>query len=79
MIHPNGTGLHRITNTGGDIAWLSSSFSPNGTMIVTSRTPGFGAAGNADVYVMNVDGTGLQNITTSARWDSAPDWGPQRR
>jgi TolB protein len=77
LVHPNGTGLHRLTrNPNGKFDWASSSFSPDGTMIVTARLPGVGAAGNADVYVMNADGTGLQNVTNSDLWDSAPDWGP---
>jgi TolB protein len=79
LVHPNGSGLHRITSTsGGTIAWRSSSFSPNGLRIVTARAPGVGAAGNADVYTMNLDGSGPKNVTQSARWDSFPDWGPRR-
>jgi TolB protein len=78
LVHPNGTELHRLTHSAGtDVMWFSSSFSPDGTKIVTSRLPGVGTAGNADVYVMNRDGSGLQNITQSPLWDSAPDWGPR--
>jgi TolB protein len=78
LIHPNGTGMHRITHTFGDhFEWLSSSFSPDGTMITVSRYPGHGKAGNADVYVMNVDGSDLRDVTNSFAWDSATDWGPE--
>jgi TolB protein len=76
LVHPNGTGLHALTDSRSGVEWLSSSFSPNGLRIVTSRSPG--AAGNADIYTMNRDGSGLVNITRSVRWDSAPDWGPRR-
>ena len=73
-MHPDGTGLRRITeNPDDEFTWSSSSFSPDGRKIVTSRSPGVGAAGNFDVYVMNLDGSGLQNVTQSARWDSGPD------
>jgi Tol biopolymer transport system component len=34
-------------------------------------------AGNADVYVAKIDGSGLRSITRSPQWDSTPDWGPQ--
>ncbi len=77
LVHPNGSGLHRITSaSGGDFTWLSSSFSPDGTRITVGRYPAAGPAGNADVYVMNVDGSGLEDVTNSVKWDSAPDWGP---
>jgi TolB protein len=74
LTHPNGEDRHRITGPDGE--WISSSFSPDGTKIVTSRAPG--VAGNADVFVMNLDGSGLRNITQSRKWDSGPDWGPRR-
>lgn len=79
LVHPNGADLHRITHThGGTYHWLSSSFSPDGTMITVSRAPGVGKAGRADVYVMNVDGTGLFDVTSSGSWESNNDWGPTR-
>jgi TolB protein len=79
LVHPNGTDLHRITHThGGTYTWLSSSFSPDGTMITVSRTPGVGKTGSADVYVMSVDGTGLFDVTSSASWESNNDWGSTR-
>ena len=75
VVHPNGSALHRITSDPGHrFLWLSSSFSPDGTMIVTARRP---TDGLADVYVMHADGTGLTNITASPQYDSNPDWGPR--
>ena len=40
--------------------YLSASFSPDGKWLTVSRTPGSGTKGNADVYVMHADGTGLK-------------------
>lgn len=78
LVHPNGTGLHRVTHDfGGSGKWASGSFSPNGRRIVASKSPGVGKAGNADVYVMRLDGSHMRNITTSSAWESAADWGPQ--
>jgi Tol biopolymer transport system component len=75
-IHADGTGLEQLTHAGGGrIQYLSASFSPDGAWIAFSRTPGVGAAGNADVYVMRADGTGVRNVTRSAIWDSGVDWG----
>jgi TolB protein len=79
LVHPDGTGLHRITHGHGKYKWLSCTFSPNGKKIVAGRVPGSGKAGNADVYVMNIDGTGRRNLTSSGPWESAPDWGPRRK
>jgi len=74
MIHPNGKGLNRIHHTCG-YSWSWGSFSPNGKKITIGRAPGRGDA--PDVYVMNVDGTGLRNVTNSLKSDGNPDWGPQ--
>ena len=55
--------------------YLSASFSPDGKWLTVSRTPGSGTKGNADVYVMHADGTGLKQVTRDAAWDSSTDWG----
>jgi TolB protein len=79
LVHPDGSGLHRVTHTApGTGKWASGSFSPDGRRIVSAKNPGVGAAGNADVYVMRLDGSHMRNITTSSAWESAPDWGPRR-
>jgi Tol biopolymer transport system component len=79
LVHRKGTGLHRITNSQGKRKWLSCSFSPNGKKIQGGWAPGSGKAGNADVYVMNIDGSGRRNVMKSRRWNSGSDWGPRRR
>jgi TolB protein len=80
LVHPNGSGLHAVTHTpAGTGKWASGSFSPNGKKIVDAKNPGVGKAGNADVYVMRLDGSHLRNITRSIKWESAPDWGPRPR
>jgi Tol biopolymer transport system component len=75
-IRPDGSSLTQLTHArGGRVQYLSASFSPDGRWITFSRTPGTGKQGNADVFVMRADGTGVRNVTTSAIWDSATDWG----
>jgi Tol biopolymer transport system component len=76
MIHPDGTGLRWVTRAT-DAQWLKPCFSPDGTRIVASRTSGVGADGNADVFVMRLDGSHKRNITRTEDWDSAVDWGPR--
>ena len=74
LIHPDGEGLHVIASD--PFSYGSLSFSPDGTKITVSHRISEDA--NPDVYTMNVDGTGLQNVTNTAGYESAPDWGPRR-
>jgi len=75
-VRPDGTGLTQLTHaSGGHIQYLSASFSPDGRWLTTSRTPGSGRKGNADVYVLRADGTGLRQVTRAPAWDSSTDWG----
>jgi len=72
-VHPDGTGLTDLTNGNG--AYLGSSFSPDGRMIATSRTPGAGPEGAGDVFVMNADGSNVRQITMTRLFESSVDWG----
>jgi Tol biopolymer transport system component len=76
IVRPDGTGLTQLTHArGGNMQYLSASFSPDGRWLTVSRTPGSGKKGNADVYVMRADGAGLRQVTRSSAWDSSTDWG----
>lgn len=46
--------------------------SPDGSKIAFGRTTGQ----NTDIYVMNVNGTGLKRLTTAPENDHAPQWSP---
>jgi Tol biopolymer transport system component len=75
-VRPDGSGLRQLTHArGGHVQYLSASFSPDGKWLTVSRTPGSGRKGNADVYVMHADGTGLRQVTRAATWESSTDWG----
>ena len=77
-IRPDGSGLRQLTHArGGTVQHLSAGFSPDGKWITFSRTPGIGKDGNADVFVMRANGSGVRNVTKSEIWDSATDWGPR--
>jgi TolB protein len=75
MVHPNGNGLHKVI--GGRGKWLSCSFSPNGNKIQAGHFPGVGHDQAADVFVFDLHGSNLRNVTASNPWESASDWGPQ--
>jgi dipeptidyl aminopeptidase/acylaminoacyl peptidase len=47
-------------------------WAPDGTTIVFDAGP----AGNKDVYTVDVDGSGVTRITSSAAWDYQPTWSP---
>jgi Tol biopolymer transport system component len=63
----------RLTHFEAGSRVLSGSFSPDGKSIVHARD---GLGGNADVFVMRADGSGVAPVTRSQEADSAADWGP---
>jgi hypothetical protein len=82
-VHPNGTGLERLTNDQpDDVDYVGSSFSPEFDDegwgdIVAARYPAYGDEGNSDVFRMHIEigafVTG--NLTESQTLDDAPSWG----
>lgn len=75
-VHPDGTGLTDLTRQAATgYHYLSGSFSPDRTEIVSSRTPGAGPERAADVVVMNADGSSVRVLMKTRRWESAADWG----
>jgi Tol biopolymer transport system component len=82
-VHPDGTGLHPLTNEeDGDKQYLGSSFAPSFSegegWITVGRTGGYGDEGNADVFrILIEEGEVLRevNLTRSGKWESNPNWG----
>ena len=82
FVHPDGTGLHRLTPGSADKQYLGSGFSPSFHQghgwITAGRTGGFGEEGNADVFrllIRNGQVVRKENLTKSEDWDSGPGWG----
>ena len=78
-VRPDGTGLEQLTFADDGVTqYLGSSYSPDGTMITFARRPATGGRDldTADVFVMNLDGTGVRKVTRTKKYDSFPDWGP---
>jgi Tol biopolymer transport system component len=75
VVHPDGTGLRRLTSFPSGTTVLSYSFSPGGKAITFARS---GVDGAPDIYTMRLDGSGIRPVTQTHEWDSAPDWGRPR-
>jgi TolB protein len=50
---------------------LTPSFSPDGTKIAFTSL----RSGNAEVYTMNLDGSGILQVTNNPASDGNPSWG----
>jgi TolB protein len=75
LIHPDGTALKKLTRLRRGTLGASASFSPDGKWIVFAAS---GVGGNADLYTMRANGTGIRRLNRTRLWDSAPDWGTAR-
>lgn len=75
VVHPNGRGTRPVTHVDAGTRLLSSSFSPDGSSIVFSRD---GKGGEPDLFTKRLDGGRAHQVTRTALWESAPDWGPRR-
>ena len=66
-VKPDGSGLIAIADEGSSPAW-----SPDGSRIAFFRDRG----GNADIYVMNADGSDPRPLTSDPADDVSPAWSP---
>jgi TolB protein len=74
-IHPDGSGLHRLTHFPSYDRVDMGSYSPNGKLIVFETSAG--AIGSLpDVVVTNADGTEMRPITHTRNFETQADWGP---
>ncbi|GAB4844942.1 hypothetical protein Ancab_038337 [Ancistrocladus abbreviatus] len=87
LIHPSGTGLRKVFQNAEGTRANHPWFSPDGKSIVF--TADFAAVSAepisyphqyqpyGDIYVANLDGTGIQRMTHSGYEDGTPTWGPR--
>jgi len=80
VMNADGTGLRRITDGGPDVDGtdLGPAWSPDGSRIAFAREgrPAKAATGNADIYVVNADGTDVVRLTDDPMMEYAPTWSP---
>ncbi len=73
LINPDGSGQTELVNTEG---WdAHPSWSANGSMIAFQSDRGQSAIAVFDIYIINIDGSGLTRLTTNGNSDS-PEWVP---
>jgi TolB protein len=73
VIHPDGTGLHRVCECGAfDVTW-----SPDGTKIAYSIITQTGRyTYKAEIYAVGADGLNLKRLTERDRFATSPIWSP---
>ena len=74
-INPDGTDPMRLTNN--DYHDMGANWSPDGTKIVFYSwrpNPNPGDATSSQIYVINSDGTNVQQLTTEGLWNYYPSW-----
>ena len=81
-IQPNGEGLRKVTDWAFqgeiffyDVAWPPQ-WSPDGEQLVFFSFDEPGVAFNADIFVVDRDGTSRTNLTRNPAFDSDPAWSP---
>jgi TolB protein len=75
VVHPNGSGLKRITNpTNGDLSF-GPVWSPDSTKLLFSRIHGTQGSYQEDLWIANADGTGLTQVTNTPGFEEAAGWG----
>jgi TolB protein len=80
LMKADGTAQRKLTRTANSEAPGSVAWSPDGRKIAFVRWPFTRGARNRDrnndIYVVNVDGTGLRNLTRHRGRDGHPAWSP---
>jgi Tol biopolymer transport system component len=74
----DGSNLRQVTNTGTGANWAPF-FTPDGKQIIYASNAKNPRGNNFDLFLVNIDGTGLEQITTSESFDGFPMFSPDGR
>lgn len=75
-MNADGSGQTQVTDGTDGIGDFSSDLSTNGKRIVFSRALQFATDFLSSLYVMNVDGSGVNRLTFDEAFDFEPNWSP---
>ena len=75
VMNRDGSNLRQITKGQGGANWAPF-FSPDGRKIIFASNMKDPRGGNFDLYLVNVDGTGLEQVTFSTTFDGFPMFSP---
>ena len=78
LVHPDGSGLSAITTEGaaGKSDQVGAVWSPDGTRLLLTVVPG-GPVKRGDLWIVNVDGTGLAQLTDTPAQYWGYSWQPR--
>lgn len=72
LIDADGANERQLTINMRSEGWTpTASLSPDGSRVVFSSAK----EGDGEIYVINIDGTGLTKLTDNEHWDDYPNWG----
>lgn len=74
-MHRDGSGLRQVTRGLGGANWAPY-FAPDGKRILFASNMKDPRGGNFDLYLINVDGTGLEQVTFDPSFDGFPMFSP---
>jgi TolB protein len=76
LMNPDGSGVARLTNHSAGHA-TDPAWSPDGTRIAFHFSPSASwGSTDSEIFVINTNGSGLRNLTSSAGLDTDPVWSP---
>jgi Tol biopolymer transport system component len=75
VMNRDGSNLRQITKNVGGANWAPF-FAPDGKQIIFASNMKDPRGGNFDLYLINVDGTGLEQLTFSDKFDGFPMFSP---
>jgi Tol biopolymer transport system component len=73
VVHPDGTNLTPVTSSSDGLGSFEAVWSPDGTRLLFGRSPD-GDQFHFDLWIVNLDGTGLVRLTHTPAEYSAYEW-----